>query len=224
MINVCCVFYGKKYSSDYVQRLYNMVQRHLTVPHQFYCFTDHINLSNTVSGNIIYKDLPVKGFEGWWNKLQLFNKDIGLKGVNLYFDLDVVILKNIDCFATYGDDNSFSILKEFNQPTIIFNSSIMKWNNKTSSFIWDEYDKNFGDYVLYNTDQHVITKLIMNNDILKLYPDEWTFSYKWFSRKKPRHLISEQTFELDHNANVAVFHGKPNPHESDQQWVKDNWK
>jgi len=224
MINVCCVFYGKKYSSDYVQRLYNMVQRHLTVPHQFYCFTDHINLSNTLSGNIIYKDLPVKGFEGWWNKLQLFNKDIGLKGVNLYFDLDVVILKNIDCFATYGDDNSFSILKEFNQPTIIFNSSIMKWNNKTSSFIWDEYDKNFGDYVLYNTDQHVVTKLIMNNDILKLYPDEWTFSYKWFSRKKPRHLISEQTFELDHNANVAVFHGKPNPHESDQQWVKDNWK
>jgi hypothetical protein len=224
MINVCCVFYGKKYSSDYVQRLYNMVQRHLTVPHQFYCFTDHINLSNTVRGNIIYKDFPLKGFEGWWNKLQLFNKDIGLEGVNLYFDLDVVILKNIDCFATYGDDNSFSILKEFNQPTIIFNSSIIKWNNKTASFIWNEYDKNFGDYVLYNTDQHVITKLVMNNDILKLYPDEWTFSYKWFSRKKPRYLISQQTFELDHKANVAIFHGKPNPHESEQQWVKDNWK
>ena len=74
MINVCCVFYGEKYSSDYVQRLYNMVQRHLTLPHQFYCFTDHINLSNTVRGNIIYKDFPVKGFEGWWNKLQLFHK------------------------------------------------------------------------------------------------------------------------------------------------------
>jgi hypothetical protein len=156
--------------------------------------------------------------------LQLFNKDIGLEGVNLYFDIDVVITKNIDSFATYGDDNSFSILRDFNQPTPIFNSSIMKWNNKTASFIWDEYNKNFGDYVLYNTDQHVITKLITDKDILKLYPDEWTFSYKWFSRKKPRYDIAEQTFELDHTAKVAVFHGKPDPHEAKQEWVKKHWR
>ena len=224
MINVCCVFYGNKYTSDYVQCLYNMVQRHLTVPYQFYCFTDHVNMYDQVYGKIIYKDLPLKGYEGWWNKLQLFNKDIELEGVNLYFDIDVVILKNIDCFATYGDENSFSIIKDFNQPTPIFNSSIMKWNNKTASFIWDEYDKNFGDYVLYNTDQHVITKLITDKDILKLYPDEWTFSYKWFSREKPRYNTAEQTFELDHNAKVAVFHGKPDPHESNQEWVKKHWR
>ena len=224
MINVCCVFYGNKYTSDYVQNLYNMVERHLTVPYKFYCFTDHVNMYDQVYGKIIYKDLPLKGYEGWWNKLQLFNKDIGLEGVNLYFDIDVVITKNIDCFATYGNESSFSILRDFNQPTPIFNSSIMKWNNKTASFIWDEYDKNFGDYVLYVTDQHVISKLVTNNDILKLYPDEWTFSYKWFSRKKPRYNVSEQTFELDPNAKVAIFHGKPDPHESNQNWVKNNWK
>ena len=224
MINVCCVFYGNKYTSEYVQNLYNMVQRHLTLPHQFYCFTDHTNLFDTVYGNIIYKDLPLKGYEGWWNKLQLFNKDIGLEGVNLYFDIDVVITKNIDSFANYGDDNSFSILRDFNQPTPIFNSSIMKWNNKTASFIWDEYDKNFGDYVLYATDQHVISKLVTNKNILKLYPDEWTFSYKWFSRKKPRYNAAEQTFELDPNAKVAIFHGKPDPHESNQEWVKKHWR
>jgi hypothetical protein len=28
----------------------------------------------------------------------------------------------------------------------------------------------------------------------------------------------------DHNAKVAVFHGKPDPHEATQQWVIDNWK
>jgi hypothetical protein len=140
MINICCVFYGNKYTSDYVQKLYNMVQRHLTIPYNFYCFTDHSNLDDTISGNIIFKELPIHGHEGWWNKLQLFNKDINLTGVNLYFDLDIVILKNIDSFATHGDKNSFCILREFNQSKHIFNSSIMKWNNNTTSFIWDDYN------------------------------------------------------------------------------------
>jgi len=65
MINVCCVFYGNKYTSDYVQNLYNMVKKHLTVPHKFYCFTDHTNMFDHVYGDIIYKDLPLKGYKGW---------------------------------------------------------------------------------------------------------------------------------------------------------------
>jgi hypothetical protein len=63
-----------------------------------------------------------------------------------------------------------------------------------------------------------------NKDILNLYPDEWTFSYKWYDRKQPRYDITKQTFEMDPIAKVAIFHGKPDPHESDQQWVINNWK
>jgi hypothetical protein len=73
-------------------------------------------------------------------------------------------------------------------------------------------------------DQNVITALIEKQPILKVFPDEWTFSYKWHSRKKPRFHKSEWTFEQDPNAKVAVFHGKPDPHESEQEWVKNNWK
>ena len=43
-MNFCCVYYGDKYDVKYVQNLYNMVQRHLTIPHKFYCFTDHVKL------------------------------------------------------------------------------------------------------------------------------------------------------------------------------------
>jgi len=56
------------------------------------------------------------------------------------------------------------------------------------------------------------------------FPDDWTFSYKWFSRTQPRFAKNQWTFELNQQAKVAVFHGNPNPHESEQQWVKDNWK
>jgi hypothetical protein len=163
--------------------------------------------------------------EGWWNKLQLFHPETGLQGVNLYMDLDVVILKNIDCFATHGDDTTFGITNDFGQPTTIYNSSIMKWNNiNASSLIWDKY---FADRISWRKvqgDQNVITDLMKNQPILIPFPDDWTFSYKWFSRTQPRFPKNQWTFEQDMNAKVAVFHGNPNPPESNQQWVKDNWK
>ena len=163
--------------------------------------------------------------EGWWNKLQLFNPETGLQGVNLYMDLDVVILKNIDCFANHGDENTFGILNDFGQPTTIYNSSIMKWNNSNaSSLIWDKY---FADRISWRKvqgDQNVVTDLMNKNPILKPFPNDWTFSYKWFSRDNPRFPKNQWTFEQDMNAKVAVFHGNPNPHESTQEWVKNNWK
>jgi hypothetical protein len=202
-----------------------MVERHLTVPYEFYCFTDHVNLFDLVTGKIHFKSFPRYDMEGWWNKLQLFNPETNLHGVNLYMDLDVVILKNIDCFAHHGDENTFGILNDFGQPTTIYNSSIMKWNNSNaSSLIWDKY---FSDRISWRKvqgDQNVITELMKKNALLIPFPDEWTFSYKWFSRTQPRFAKNLWTFEQDVKAKVAVFHGNPNPHESNQEWVKTHWK
>jgi len=224
MINVCCVYYGSKYKPEYVQNLYNMVERNLTVPYEFYCFTDHVNLFDQVYGKIHYKPLPRYDMQGWWNKLQLFHPESGLKGVNLYFDLDVIILKNINCFANWQDDNTFGITNDFTGEEG-FNSSIMKWNNiNASTIIWENYFKDRPKWRKVNGDQDVITDLIKNQPILKPFPNEWTFSYKWYSRTKPRFHKTEWTFEQDLDAKVAVFHGKPDPHESNQEWVKKHWR
>jgi len=224
MINVCCVYYGSKYKPEYVQNLYNMVERNLTVPYEFYCFTDHVNLFDQVYGKIHYKPLPRYDMQGWWNKLQLFHPESGLKGVNLYFDLDVIILKNINCFANWQDDNTFGITNDFTGEEG-FNSSIMKWNNiNASTIIWENYFKDRPKWRKVNGDQDVITDLIKNQSILKPFPNEWTFSYKWYSRTKPRFHKTEWTFEQDLDAKVAVFHGKPDPHESNQEWVKKHWR
>jgi hypothetical protein len=177
-----------------------------------------------VYGDIIYKDLPLKGYKGWWNKLQLFNTDIGLQGVNLYFDIDIVITKNIDCFATYGEDNSFCIINDFEREFNEYNSSIMKWNNDTASIIWKNYIEWQDHYNNYHNDQQVITDIIRDKDILKIYPDDWSFSYKWYDRNNPRYDSKEQTYEEDKNSKIAVFHGKPDPHESNQEWVKNHWR
>jgi len=74
----------------------------------------------------------------------------------------------------------------------------------------------------------VMSKLIKSNvkiaqDNLKVMPDEWTFSYKWYSRIDPRFGKARWTFEKKQNAKIAVFHGKPQPHESEQKWVQKEW-
>ena len=39
-LNVVCVKYGTKYGSDYVNKLYAGVMRHLSIEHTFTCFTE----------------------------------------------------------------------------------------------------------------------------------------------------------------------------------------
>jgi len=225
MINVNCVFYEDKYKPIYVQNLYNMVQRNLTVPHRFICWTDHVNLQKQVKGDIEFKKFKRHDMQGWWNKLQLFSPDSFLDGVNFYLDLDVVILKNIDEMVTYGDDMTMGLIRDFGQPDTWFNSSIMKWNNKVcSEKIWFPYMSDRPSFRRLQGDQNVVTNLMKNDPHVKVYPDEWTQSYKWFDRKQKRFHKNDWTFELSDTAKIAVFHGRPNPHESTQQWVIDNWK
>lgn len=230
MINFCCVLYGTKYSTDYVQNLYNMVKRHLTVDHKFYVFTDNVRMQNIIEGDVIVQQFPLHDMQGWWNKMQLFHPDNGLSGVNLYMDLDVVILKNIDCFATFSSDTTFSITSDFNGRMIWYNSSIMKWHSETMKpILWDEFIKQRQHWYRLQGDQNAITELLRQNkdfhkNNVRTFPDDWSNSYKWFDRENPRFGKNLWTFEQKPDSKVAVFHGYPKPHQSEEQWVIDNWK
>ena len=225
MINFCCVFYGDKYDVKYVQVLYNMLKRHLTIPYKFICFTDHVKLHKLIDGDIECRRFHHNNYEGWWNKLQLFSPEARLEGVNFYLDLDVVILENIDKFITYSNDDEISITRDFSYPEKGFNSSVIKWNNKTATdMIWHPFLKDKTKLQQLQGDQNVLSKLMISRTITKPYPDEWTFSYKWHDRKKPRFDKGTWDFTRLGGASISVFHGQPNPHEAKQDWVVNNWK
>jgi hypothetical protein len=224
-VNFVCVYWGNKYDYEYVQKLYNMVQRNTTVKHNFIVYTENLSLKRKLEGNIEVRQLPHHDYEGWWNKLQLFSPEANLEGNNLFMDLDVVILENIDDMFNFGEDTTFGVINNFNLSTKIFNSSILKFNNKTATdMVWKPWLSQKGELKRLPGDQDVISKLVHLSPNLKIMPDEWSFSYKWFSRQKPRYSKSEWTFEKQPSAKVAVFHGQPNPHQSDQEWVKNSWK
>ena len=224
MINFVCVYYGTKYSLDYVQVLYNMVQRHLTIPHKFICFSDHVKPQKILTGDIEFRKFKDSHYEGWWNKMQLFREESDLKGPCLYMDLDVVLLDNINDLATFGDDMTFGVINDFNILTKEYNSSIMKFNNEVATdLVWKPFLQQKTELMKLQGDQNAMSKLVKGSQYLKVMLDEWSYSYKWFSRQDPRFDKSKWTFEKKDKAKVAVFHGRPFPHESTQEWVKKEW-
>jgi len=239
MKNVVCLYWGNKYRVEYVKTLYNMTQRHLTIPHKFIIYTDHVKLHKIVKGdNVEVRKVPFEDYQGWWNKLTLFSPEANLEGDSLYFDLDVVITDNIDSFFTYEEDTKVVLMRDFNPTTKGFNSSIMRFNNEVMTpYVWNLYLKEKKVLDKLQGDQNVITQCIKQvPDKFKCFPDEWTFSAKWYDRANPRFGRSTWTFKQYPGAKVAVFHGKPDPlqlvdvhpYESYDKdtiaWVKKHWK
>ena len=230
MLNVVCVNWGLKFKPIYTKTLYNMVQRHLTVPHKFICYTNSIKLQKVVKAdNFEVRKLPfAKEYTGYWNKLSLFSPEAKLSGPCLYFDLDVVISDNIDCFANFGNAETFGVMRDFGQPQMYYNSSILRFNNSNATAgIWKPFLEKKSDFMRLQGDQNVITDLVAKKPLvknMKIFDDSWTQSYKWLDRSQTRFHKTSWTFEKSERAKVAIFHGNPKPHESDQEWVKSNWK
>ena len=90
-MRIVCVCVGDRYPDKWVYRLRRMVTRHLPGRHEFICFSDR-----EIPG---VKTLPaILPHAGWWSKMSLFQPGV-LPGLNLYFDLDVVITGDISALA-----------------------------------------------------------------------------------------------------------------------------
>ena len=227
--NVICVLWGTKYPLKYVNILYNMVKRNLTLPFNFYCLTDELN--HQFTNGIKPIKIPEPQLQHWWNKMHLYNPDIGLEGNNLYVDLDVVITGTLDEMFTFGKDEDFCVIKDFGQPSTTINSSVLRYNLKHHSHIWKTYIDRKSNFDTLHGDQNVITDLMFNHKQKVYFPDDWTYSYKWPERGKPgkyEKYKPEKYDKIKSNSKICVFHGHPNPADviehNPKSWVKEKWQ
>jgi len=230
---VVCLKYGDKYSATYVNRLYNMVCRNLTVDYKFVCFTDN---SAGIDPGIETQPLPKIAVQGWWFKPMFFNPELGLDGTVLFLDLDLVIFRNIDNLFSYKP-GKFLIIRDFNR-TIIkdypkFNSSVFRLDTGNQSQVYSEFIKDpRGVSRRFLGDQDWIYSTVTKD--FDYWPVEWIQSYKWECRRRAaickRQPAGERDFKKSgkptilEDTSIAVFHGDPNPHNCKDPWVKENWR
>ncbi len=229
MTSVVCLKWGKKYTPEYVNRLYLAFNRNSTVPFTFHCFTD--DRKGLIEG-IICHDLPYKGLDGWWNKLYFFSKEFPLSGRIFFVDLDTLIVGNIDHILMYH--GGFAGLRDFykvekNIHATNFQSSVMSFNAHEHTHIWDNFIKdpvNIVNSIKPHGDQLWIErqqpKRVYWQD---LYPNQFV-SYKVHCLKG-----------LPETARIVCYHGIPSIVDSITKvtraqgrvcnpapWVMDHWK
>lgn len=232
---VVCLKHGSKYSSEYVNKLYSMCKRHLTVPFEFVCFTDDLR---DIDSNIKTIRLKEIGVSGWWYKPMFFDKDFPLDGTLLYMDLDIVISGNIDNLFTYQPDK-FCIIRDFNRSLRSdwnrMNSSIFRLKSGSMGYVYDEFMKDHAvNQRRFHGDQDWIYEMVgPRKQEWMFWPDEWILSYKWEMRDRndlhkplnqPRNFRQKKDPKVLPKTCVAVFHGEPHPHQCEDNWVIENWK
>jgi alpha-N-acetylglucosamine transferase len=229
--NVVCVKWGEKYSAEYVNKLYSMVQRHLSLPHRFVCLTeDSRGLDSDIQTRPLKRDLKDS-----YTKFELFEKKLqDILGQVLFLDLDVVIIDSIDDLFLYEPDAKFVSIKDWDVDCI--NASCMRFEMGKHSYIIDNWfeaiktkftieeyfdpaiggnkklyhDLNSFPPAVYRGDQEWTTNQLKEHNVdITYYPSDWIQSY---------------TYGYDMNSKIVVFHGLPKPHEVNDKWVNENWK
>jgi len=232
---VLCLKHGTKYSSEYVNKLYNMVKRNCTLDVEFVCLTDN---PKDINPNVTILTLP-DGIEGWWCKPYIFSNDLPLKGTVLYMDLDVVIARNIDhLFAFCPDD--WCVIRDFTRKMRPswqkYNSSIIRFKSGQLNHFWNDFkeDQTAIQRRFHGDQDWLYDVATRTKNPASLFPDNWILSWKWEIRNtrdfKPggargsRKLRTIEHVTPPNECCITVFHGEPNPENCEDPWVVNNWK
>ena len=217
-INVCCVKEGDKYDSDYVNILYLMTKRYLTIPFDFICLTEN---SQNLLKQIKVINLQDRSIKGWWNKCLLFKPGL-LSGGCLYLDLDMIILKNIDEFII--QNQYLNILCNpitFNKKNYYrINSSMMFWDadDKELNKIWFQYSKSKLFY-----DAHKPSKNEIYGDQKVIIESKVKYNFFPFDKIRYFKLLKEEDI-LDENISIIVCKGKKQKDNKSNFFVENYWK
>ncbi|MCL1892168.1 MAG: glycosyltransferase [Alphaproteobacteria bacterium] len=217
-LNVVCMAWlredgTKKFSEEYVNRLYRMVQKNLTLPHRFVCFTDYPDkFDDGIETFPVPKVRFPKGCpERGWKKLGLLlsGKVEDLKGTALFLDLDTVIVDNIDdLFKVPG---KFLIARDKANNDKEGNSSVVRFEIGKHQDVLDYFEKNF-DRVRHEVrrEQQFLSNEMQKKGIFQFWPNEnWcaSFKYKSLLRFPLNWFIAPK---IPKGAKVVIFHGRPN--------------
>lgn len=232
-IDCACVIHGDYYAWNYVDNLYGMLTRNLSLPVKLHVYTEQ---TRYVPDPYIKHDLIDWGLTGpkrsWWYKLQMF--DIGHhRGPLLYFDLDTVIVDNIDWIwqqdlAYFWTIRDFKYLWRPNHFAI--NSSIMWWDTQKFYEIWNNLDQQVLKQITrkHGGDQDYLNSSISANHVRYL-DSERIKSYRWqccdggYDFKRRMYRYPGTGTHLQGSESVIVFHGTPKPDQVTDRVIQQHW-
>lgn len=205
--------YGGIYDENHVIKIKNMINKYVTIPHEFICLSDKSSMNfNTID---LRDDL-----EGWFSKMELFK----FSGPCLYLDLDTIVTNNIDDIIKdcMNSKSKLIILNDVYLKQDFMQSSLMFWGGNLEC-IYNIFYNNKQKYI--NRDFTLIgksktQKLSDQNIIYKICKEE-KISYSFF-KQQGNSIVSFKAninygkFFNKEKHKIVFFHGKPRPWEQKQ--------
>ena len=232
MHQIICVHVGNAYSESYVEKLYNSCCRNTSIPFLFTVLTENSDYNIKQENFRTIKVIPynfVNARTLWWYKMQAFRPDVAIEGQNLLLDIDQVIVNSLDKFFNYAKDD-FVIIQDFNRQWNKnynrSNSSVVKFTKSIATSIYDKWLMHPADYVRkYRGDQDWFDDEVADKT---KWPYEWIKSWKWEvykggQIKNNSTQYSKDVTVIEDDCSILSFHGKPKPHDVDENIIKTNW-
>jgi len=232
-IHCACLIHGVTYDWTYVDKLYNMLNRHISVGIKLHVYTEK---ERPVPDHMIKHELEDWGISGprcgWWYKLQLFNSNYHA-GPMMYFDLDTVIVDNIDWIWNLPL-RYFWALQDFKylwRPSFQgLNSSVMWWDTRMFHHIWKNFQPKHLSAIMkeHAGDQDYLSKEI-DEKFLRFLNTERVKSWRWqcldggFNFKQKIYLSPKTGTNIPSQTSVLIFHGRPKPAQLDDPIIKQHW-
>lgn len=234
-IDCACVIHGSAYDWQYVENLYNMLERNMLRPIRFHVYTEPDRPVPEYMIKHSLAECPAANVRkrGWWYKMQLFNQE-HFTGNLLYLDLDLVVIRDLTWITDLPSHKLWAI-RDFkylqNENLYQINSSVMWWNVSTFDWLWQKFKNSdpATEAKRHNGDQDYIDKHVEQR-ARAYFPTDSMLSWRWqlwegglqFPYNRTKYpgagaIIPDST-------SVLVFHGQPKPHELlDNVVIKQHW-
>ena len=253
MLKICTVYYGDKYSPDYVGKLFDSIRRNSSIPFQSICVSDNPNVKADVVLPYNYNS-PVKRH---WHKLKFFSPNFAYQNPGddiIVMDIDQVITNNVDELIGHPVEDGELITYGvwWNSEELIehglalqTNGGFYKFKSGTLSYVWDDFIaspeywqmKFFNDEVVhyryYGEQNYVNWKVFWEAkaNVIKT-PEKWIGKYHgddFFKNIKLNKKYFEKFGDYmildDVNPDIKIIHMLgPDNTIHNTGWVKDYWK
>lgn len=234
-IDCACLIHGDYYDWSYVENLHKMISRNTEYQVRMHVFTEESRyVPEPYVKHCLVEWPEVKGpRRAWWYKMQMFNKR-NFRGRLLYFDLDVVIVNNID-WVLQCNPKYFWAIRDFKHlwrgQWNGINSSVMYWDVEEFNRLYKQFtNMDLKDVMrTYPGDQDFISKNV-DRDRVRFLDEHRIVSWRWqakdgglnFKTKRPNRPNAGTV--LPPNTSVLIFHGTPKPHEVFDPVINQHWR
>lgn len=253
MLKICTVYYGDKYSPDYVGKLFDSIRRNSSIRFQSICISDNPNVKADIVLPYNYNS-PVKRH---WHKLKFFSPYFAYQRPGddiIVMDIDQVITGNVDDLIGYPvkDGELITYGVWWNSEELVeaglaleTNGGFYKFKSGSLEYVWNDYiaspefwhHKWFNDEVVhyryYGEQNYVNWKVFWEaGDKVIKTPEKWIGKYHGDDfienvklNKKYFEKFEDYMILDDVNPDIKIIHMLgPDNTIHNTGWVKDYWK